>query len=180
MQKHWKIIAFFLLPAPCVIGCNLRKSAPEWVELSHRAVLQNQVRAELVIESAWESGYCATVVVQNETGKVGESWRVVSKLNGGRLTQIWNTQVLADDGKLTFLPEDWNANIKAGKQGNQAGFCATWGTSKPEVLSVWLLEPGEVARSSNQKPKARVPASRGLVPLAQTEGDRLSSLNINH
>ena len=83
------------------------------------------IDASIGIQNTWQTGYCANILLQNNTGSAITNWKVVLKLNDAVVTQQWNVKSQAGSGQMVFTPAaSWNATIAAGSSNNSQGFCA--------------------------------------------------------
>ena len=94
-------------------------------------------RATLQLDSAWSTGYCAQVKLENLGTRPTESWTVRIELGGAILSQLWNAIRAPDSDVFLPLDVDWSRHIAPGaSQG--FGFCAEKPRpfSPPRILSV--------------------------------------------
>ena len=84
-------------------------------------VPEQNLAVELIIDSEWGTGYCATVNVVNE-GDTQVAW-VFSMSIEGEITQIWNALMSPNGDETLFQGVDWNMNLQPGASA-QFGFCA--------------------------------------------------------
>jgi hypothetical protein len=83
------------------------------------------LRAELRIKSEWTGGYCADLVVINDTAQRVGSWSVMLAMGGAQLSQTWNLTVPGEGENLRVGPgAPWNSEIEAGEEMALQGFCA--------------------------------------------------------
>ncbi len=80
-----------------------------------------EIAFELVEQSRWAQGYCADGVVRNP-GPEAVVWSVTIEVEG-TINNIWNAQRSADNGRVTFTGDDWNAEVAPGGEA-RFGFCA--------------------------------------------------------
>ncbi|AUX29269.1 hypothetical protein SOCE836_013570 [Sorangium cellulosum] len=105
-----------------------------------QAALQgaNGISADLVIDSQWGQGYCASITVSNQhaTATTG-TWSVGLDVGAGAIFSSWNGTFSGSSGQITVTPQGSNAAIPA--SGNvQLGFCANIPSPgiQPVLLSV--------------------------------------------
>lgn len=76
----------------------------------------------LKIDADWQSGYCATVTVDNPAG-VAQDWQVEVTVEG-RVNDLWNARHSQSGATLTAWGYDWNKSVAAGGR-RDFGFCAS-------------------------------------------------------
>jgi cellulase/cellobiase CelA1 len=80
------------------------------------------VAGQLVKQSDWPTGYCATVKVKNTTtGTI--NWKTTVALEGA-VNNLWNAQYTIAGKQLTAQGVEWNKTL-APQAGAEFGFCAT-------------------------------------------------------
>lgn len=80
----------------------------------------NGIEQQLSIESNWDAGYCARVVVSNR-GSSEQAWHVTVPVSG-RIQTLWNARYSLSKGQLTAQGENYNRLLKPGEQ-TDFGFC---------------------------------------------------------
>ncbi|MDO9451700.1 MAG: cellulase family glycosylhydrolase [Stagnimonas sp.] len=78
------------------------------------------IEHRLSIESNWDAGYCARVVVSNRGGSE-QAWRVAIPVSG-RIETLWKARYSLSKGQLTAEGEHYNRLLKPGEQ-TDFGFC---------------------------------------------------------
>lgn len=81
------------------------------------------VNVDLVINSEWESGYCAAVTVTNPSSEP-RTWEVDLRLGFSTLQNHWSANLTADGSLLQFTPPAWASPLAAGAS-QEFGLCAT-------------------------------------------------------
>lgn len=76
---------------------------------------------QLTVDSEWQAGYCARVLVTN-SGSATEAWRVSVPLKG-RIQNLWKARYTVSGSTLTAEGEDYNRLLKPGES-TDFGFCA--------------------------------------------------------
>ncbi|MCG2585287.1 glycosyl hydrolase family 18 protein [Massilia sp. TS11] len=79
------------------------------------------ITSTMNISSDWGSGYCASVVVNNEGQMAGE-WNVSFPFSD-TVANSWNAVFTVADGKLSVAGQEWNRVVYPGEP-RTAGFCA--------------------------------------------------------
>lgn len=79
------------------------------------------LKTSLRMQSDWQAGYCADVMVKNE-GAQPQDWRVTLQIEG-RAYNVWKAKHLQRGAFLTAEGEDWNNIVQPG-QSVDFGFCA--------------------------------------------------------
>ena len=92
----------------------------------------------MIIQSQWETGYCADVTIQNGTGQRIDGWSVVVDLNGAGLDSIWNATASQSGDQFAATDVGWNGTVQAGQSLAVFGYCAatTASSGSPVVVSV--------------------------------------------
>jgi endoglucanase len=84
-------------------------------------VPEQSLSVDLVVDSEWETGYCASVIVVNE-GEEDVAWLFSIPVEG-EITQIWNALMSPNGVETLFQGVDWNMNLAPGASAD-FGFCA--------------------------------------------------------
>ncbi|WP_437725769.1 cellulose binding domain-containing protein [Sorangium sp. So ce861] len=105
-----------------------------------QAALQgpNGISADLVIDSQWGQGYCASVTVSNQHASATTgTWSVGLDVGAGAIFSSWNGTFSGSTGQITVTPQGNNAAIPA-PGSVQLGFCANIPSPgiQPVLLSV--------------------------------------------
>ncbi|WP_437876276.1 cellulose binding domain-containing protein [Sorangium sp. So ce513] len=106
---------------------------------SSQAALQgaNGISADLVIDSQWGQGYCASVTVSNQhPSATTGTWSVELDVGPGAIFSSWNGAFSGTTGQITVTPQ---GNAAIPPSGNaQLGFCASTPSAgiQPVLLSV--------------------------------------------
>lgn len=100
-------------------------------------VTQGELSGSLSIQSNWETGYCASVTVENPTSETVSSWTASVNLGGASLTNNWNGSFTSAGGSVSVLPQSYNQSI-APQRSVSFGFCAQKSTpaDAPTLSSV--------------------------------------------
>ena len=81
--------------------------------------------ASLQTINDWGTGYCANIVVTNQSALPFQNWSVDLDLQGTTITQLWNGTSSTANGPLTISPVAWNQVIPRNQTNNSIGFCAS-------------------------------------------------------
>jgi len=84
-------------------------------------VPEQTLKVDLVVDSEWDTGYCASVIVVNE-GEEDVAWLFSIPVEG-EITQIWNALMSPNGSETLFQGVDWNMNLAPGASA-EFGFCA--------------------------------------------------------
>jgi poly(hydroxyalkanoate) depolymerase family esterase len=76
----------------------------------------------VIITNDWGNGYCATLVVLNNTGSP-ITWQVSITIQG-IITNLWNGTYTQTGSTVTVSGVEWNAVLQPGQSTNSVGFCA--------------------------------------------------------
>jgi acetylxylan esterase len=78
--------------------------------------------ASVAITNAWDTGYCATLTVTNNTSAT-ITWQVTIPVDG-TITNLWNGTFTQSGGTATVRGASFNAVLAPGGSMNSVGFCA--------------------------------------------------------
>lgn len=94
------------------------------------------VSATITLDSNWQSGYCVTVNVANESDDAITSWNAIINLNESTVSDLWNADYTQADSQLDASNAAHNGVIAAGAS-TSFGFCAakTGASWEPAVVS---------------------------------------------
>lgn len=81
------------------------------------------MNGQVQITNDWGGGYCAVVVVTNNTSQAVTSW-VVTLAVDGTVTSLWNANWTQTGNQLQVTSFSWNGNLQPGQANNSVGFCA--------------------------------------------------------
>lgn len=76
----------------------------------------------VTITNAWDTGYCATLTVTNNTSSA-ITWQVAVAVEG-TVTNLWNGTFTQSGNTITVRGVSWNAVLQPGQNMNSVGFCA--------------------------------------------------------
>ncbi|MBM4269883.1 MAG: hypothetical protein FJ144_25325 [Deltaproteobacteria bacterium] len=85
--------------------------------------------ASIVVESSWQTGYCAGIAVTNASSspRLAKTLRFQLPANVP-ITQSWNGQLTRSGSTVTVTLPSWVSAIPAGQTQKHFGFCATGST----------------------------------------------------
>jgi poly(hydroxyalkanoate) depolymerase family esterase len=75
----------------------------------------------VIITNDWGNGYCATLLVLNDTGSP-ITWQVTVTIQG-IITNLWNGTYTQTGSAVTVSGVEWNAMLQPGQSTNSVGFC---------------------------------------------------------
>ena len=85
----------------------------------------NGIGASLVLDSQWNEGYCARIIVTNQhPSATTGTWSVELNLGASSAQDPWGGSFSGSTGQVTVNPAGYNAAI-APSQSTQFGFCAS-------------------------------------------------------
>ncbi|WP_437670207.1 cellulose binding domain-containing protein [Sorangium sp. So ce131] len=90
--------------------------------------------ADIVIQSDWRVGYCASVTVRNTGASRATAWGMALALNGSTINNAWNARLTPQGEQVRAINEHYNGTLQPGGS-TLWGFCAT-GSGRPTVVSV--------------------------------------------
>jgi acetylxylan esterase len=76
----------------------------------------------VIITNDWGNGYCATLLVANNTPST-ITWQVTVTIEG-TITNLWNGTYTQTGSSVTISGVAWNAVLQPGQSTNSVGFCA--------------------------------------------------------
>ncbi len=82
-----------------------------------------EVTAEIEVTDEWEDGYCAKLVVTNDTDE-SVVWDVEIDVNG-TVTNLWNGTWSQTGSMLSVKGFSWNGTLAPGESNSTIGFCVT-------------------------------------------------------
>jgi hypothetical protein len=89
------------------------------------AVTTSGVTADISFQSDWTAGYCANVVLRNDSASAVTSWTVAIVLNQSTVSQQpWGGIATVSGGVMTVKPADYTTNIAPGTSVS-FGFCGS-------------------------------------------------------
>lgn len=128
---------FLLLTAGLAAACSGAAHEPLGASLAGLKG-DNGIGAEVVLDSQWEQGYCARVIVSNEhPSATTGTWSVTLDVGPGATFSSWDGVFSGNTGIVTVTPQPSNAAIAPGEQ-RQFGLCASTPTpgNQPRVSMV--------------------------------------------
>src|SRR5215216_4915870 len=107
---------FLLLTAALTAGCS--GAAHEQLETSSAGLKgANGIGAEVVLDSQWDQGYCARVIVSNEhPSATTGTWSVTLDVGPGATFSTWDGVFSGNTGIVTVTPHSSNAAIPPSQQ----------------------------------------------------------------
>lgn len=111
-----------LLPTP--VATVIPKPTPTAVPVP--TPISSVSAASITLTSNWDKGYCAKVVMKNNSGTSITSWSVTLTMNNSSLISNWSsTFTKKTTGVYAVVPENSSKTIAAGRTNSAIGFCAT-------------------------------------------------------
>jgi len=105
--------------------CALRDTAPRVRDdASNKPEIADNsgsIEAQVVVDSEWQQGYCARVIVRNR-GDVAAAWRVTLPISG-HIQNLWKARYSVKQEQLTAEGKDYNRVLKPAES-LDFGFCA--------------------------------------------------------
>lgn len=82
-----------------------------------------QLKAETLIQSDWQRGFCVGIQVANRGSTRTRNWKLTFQMNQAAISQSWNGSFVRQDSQYTVQPADWARVIEPNQTVN-LGFCA--------------------------------------------------------
>ncbi len=107
-----------------------------------------ELKAQAIIQSDWQTGYCVNLLVTNQGNKSTNNWVLTFNLNQGTITNSWNGNFNSQGTMYQVTPPDWERVIQP-NQTVQLGYCAqkTGPNYKPTNFSATTSNPTPVPSS---------------------------------
>ena len=98
------------------------------------------LKAEAVIKSDWDQGFCVDLLVTNQGNASTKNWQLTFQLNQATITGTWNGNFV-EGTNYTVTPPDWGRVIQPSQTANSVGYCAKkqGANYKPTQLSATSL-----------------------------------------
>jgi endoglucanase len=96
-----------------------------------------QLKAEALVQSDWQTGFCINLVVTNQGTASSKNWQLTFTPNQATITNAWGGNFLPQGTNYQVIPEQWGQVIQP-NQSYTAGYCANKQGSnyKPTNVSV--------------------------------------------
>ncbi|MEL6164975.1 MAG: cellulose binding domain-containing protein, partial [Cyanobacteria bacterium J06628_3] len=75
------------------------------------------------IYTDWETGFCTSFRITNNSSKTVDNWQLKFKMNQAKINNSWNADFNRRKAQYTVTPFDWGQTIKP-NQVREIGFCA--------------------------------------------------------
>ncbi|MCG8569541.1 MAG: glycosyl hydrolase family 8 [Spirochaetes bacterium] len=109
------------------------------IEVTFIANSSLEVKANYTITSDWGSGFCVTVVIENNSDSVVTNWAVKWSFSGNQqITDSWNGSYVQNNASVIVTPASWNNTIQPGATVS-FGFLGTY-SGNNEVPSNIIVE----------------------------------------
>jgi endoglucanase len=79
--------------------------------------------ANSLIQSDWETGFCVSFRVTNQSDTSTNNWRLLFEMEDAAITQSWNGSFRPNGSSYEVIPADWATAIQP-DQSVDMGFCA--------------------------------------------------------
>lgn len=86
-------------------------------------IKDEQLRADLRLQSDWQTGFCTSIRVTNPASQAARNWWLKFTLNQARIEQTWNGTFKQRDSEVIVTPPEWGRTIQP-QQAIDLGFCA--------------------------------------------------------
>lgn len=97
----------------------------------------------LSFSTDWGAGYCATLLITNNTGSPTVNYSASLNLNASTIYTTWNGTFSGNTGTITVAPAFfWNKVIAPGATNSSIGFCATRTVPGSGVIPTFLSATG--------------------------------------
>jgi endoglucanase len=93
--------------------------------LAHSAIASasDGLTANSLIQSDWETGFCVSFRVTNQSDTSTNNWRLLFEMEDAAITQSWNGSFRPNGSSYEVIPADWATAIQP-NQSVDMGFCA--------------------------------------------------------
>ncbi|NDJ16577.1 cellulase family glycosylhydrolase [Myxacorys almedinensis] len=81
------------------------------------------LNANLMLQSDWKEGFCASLEVRNPNRVVVSNWQLKFLMHQAAVSQSWNGTFEKQDLRYTVTPPDWGRDVQP-NQTISMGFCA--------------------------------------------------------
>jgi chitin-binding protein len=105
-----------------VTAVNASGESPVSSQASAMPQDSSGVTVQVVIQNTWTSGYCANLIVTNNTSQP-VTWNVGFTVEGTIYT-AWNAVIKPSSGQVTASGVGWNSVLQPGQSTHSVGFCA--------------------------------------------------------
>ncbi|NJO51494.1 MAG: cellulase family glycosylhydrolase, partial [Leptolyngbyaceae cyanobacterium RM2_2_4] len=87
------------------------------------ATPQANLSVESSIQSDWQTGFCVSFRVTNQSNTSANNWRLLFAMEDAAITQSWNGSFRPNGSTYEVIPPDWATTIQP-EQSVDLGFCA--------------------------------------------------------
>jgi endoglucanase len=87
------------------------------------ATPQANLSVESSIQSDWQTGFCVSFRVTNQSNTSANNWRLLFAMEDAAITQSWNGTFRPNGSTYEVIPPDWATTIQP-EQSVDLGFCA--------------------------------------------------------
>ena len=128
-------------PAPTPTPTPTPTSTPAPTPIPTPSPGATTLKAEAVIKSDWEQGFCVDLHITNQGNASTQNWQLMFQLNQATITSTWNGNFVAQGTNYRVTPPDWGRVIQPNQTSDSVGYCATKQGSnyKPTQLSATSL-----------------------------------------
>lgn len=103
-----------------------------------------RLQATTEIYSDWETGFCTSFKITNNSNEPVKNWQLKFKMNQAKIKNSWNADFKQEKGIYTVTPYDWGQTIQP-NQVRDVGFCSQkLGLDySPQQVKLHLIENGK-------------------------------------
>ncbi|MGQ4648976.1 cellulase family glycosylhydrolase [Lyngbya aestuarii] len=84
---------------------------------------QSQLKVTSDMHSDWDSGFCVSMQVNNQSSSSVSDWQLTFQMNQAAINNTWNANFRPQGSQYVVTPMDWGKVIEPG-QSRELGFCA--------------------------------------------------------
>jgi len=85
---------------------------------------QPQLKVTSDMHSNWDSGFCVSMQVNNQSNSSVRDWQLTFQMNQAAINNTWNGNFRPQGSQYVVTPMDWGRVIEPG-QSRELGFCAS-------------------------------------------------------
>ncbi|NET03634.1 MAG: cellulase family glycosylhydrolase [Symploca sp. SIO2B6] len=128
-----------LIPEPVVRNPITKPQINPRVSPGVSQVAQSQLEVTSKMYSNWQTGFCISMQVTNQSNTSVGDWQLSFRMNQAAINNTWNGNFRPQGSQYVVTPMDWGRIIEPG-QSRELGFCANKLGSdyQPQQVSVFV------------------------------------------
>ncbi|NER27306.1 MAG: cellulase family glycosylhydrolase [Symploca sp. SIO1C4] len=128
-----------LIPEPVVRNPITKPQVNPRVSPGVSQVAQSQLEVTSKMYSNWQTGFCISMQVTNQSNTSVGDWQLSFRMNQAAINNTWNGNFRPQGSQYVVTPMDWGRIIEPG-QSRELGFCANKLGSdyQPQQVSVFV------------------------------------------